>query len=125
MAWNAIFLRQLDITDKDDDAWKNIFNLQKQFSEKNKELLDFQARKRQKKEEEILNGTMFDKLVQSVNKNYNMPALTLSVPSTSTPLSSVSTNSSMGMTSNNTLVEPAVNGLLDLASSTGGPNQDE
>jgi hypothetical protein len=75
---------QLGIKDKDDDAWKRVFELQKQFAEKNKELLDFQERKRQKREEETKNGSIFDSLLRSVNRNYSIPS---SVSTSATPSS--------------------------------------
>jgi hypothetical protein len=111
-------VRQLEITDKEDPAWQNVFNLQKKFGEKSKELTDFQARKRQKKEEENKKESIFDNFLQSVNRNYRMtspPMLT--VPSMST-LSSVSTDTSVDPS-----MSPAVNGLLNLADSA--PNQED
>lgn len=84
---------QLGIVDKGDNTWKRVFELQKQFAEKNKELSDFQERKRQKREEERKNGSIFDNLLHSVNRNYSMPSSILTrVPSPAeSALSSVST----------------------------------
>ena len=112
-------VRQLDITDKDDPAWQNVFNLQKKFSEKSNELTDFQARKRQKKEEENKHGSIFDKFLQSVNTNYSMPPSPLMTVEMTSTFSSVSTDTSTDHAS----MSPAVNGLLNLADSA--PNQED
>jgi hypothetical protein len=82
-------VRELRITDKDDDAWKNVFNLQKKFAKRNQELTEYQSKKRQKREEEKKNGSIFDSFLKSVNRNYQVPT-SVSVQCTFT-LSSVST----------------------------------
>ena len=94
-------VRELRIMDKEDDAWKTVFDLQKKYALKKKELSNFQARKRQKREEEKNNGSIFDNFLRSVSSNYNMPP--------SAPVLSVS------YTSSDTTPD----------SDTTGPNQEE
>jgi hypothetical protein len=91
--FSLTIVSQLGIKDKEDDAWKRVFELQKQFAEKNKELLDFQARKRLKREEEAKKGSMFDSLLRSVNRNFSMPSSvsTNATPSAESALSDAST----------------------------------
>jgi hypothetical protein len=92
-------VRQLGIDDKEDDNWKRVFELQKKMREKNRELSDFQERKRQKREEEGRNGSIFDNLLQSVNRKYSMPSSVFTVaPSAQSASSSsdVSANSPDG-----------------------------
>jgi hypothetical protein len=101
-------VKQLGIRDKEDDVWKNVFNLQKMFAKRNRELTEYQANKRQKREEEKKNGSVFDTFLKSVNRNYQVPP-SVSVPSIST-FSSVSTDSST-----ESALHPAVTGLLELA----------
>lgn len=101
--------RELRITDKDDDAWKNVFNLQKKFAKRNQELTEYQSKKRQKREEEKKNGSIFDSFLKSVNRNYQVPP-SVSVQCTSTLSASVSTDSSIDHS-----LQPAVDGLIDLA----------
>jgi hypothetical protein len=88
-------VRQLGIDDKEDDNWKRVFELQKKMAEKNQELSDFQERKRQKREEEGRNASIFDNLLQSVNRKYSMPSSVFTVaPSSQSAVSSdVSANS--------------------------------
>jgi hypothetical protein len=45
-------VKQLGITDKEDNAWKNYFDLQEKFAKRNREFTEYQANKRQKREEE-------------------------------------------------------------------------
>jgi hypothetical protein len=52
-------VRELQIMDKEDDAWKNVFELQKRLVEQNVELQEYQTRKRQKREEEKTKGSIF------------------------------------------------------------------
>jgi hypothetical protein len=40
-------VKQLGITDKEDNAWQNVFDLQKKFAEINREFTKYQANKRQ------------------------------------------------------------------------------
>jgi hypothetical protein len=86
-------VRELQIMDKEDDAWKNVFELQKRLAERNVELREYQIRKRQKREEEKRNGSIFDTFISSVNRNYQVPVPpSVTVPSTTSMESSVSTD---------------------------------
>jgi hypothetical protein len=102
-------VRELKVTDKDDDAWKTVFQLQKRLSQKNHELTDYQANKRYKREEEKKKGSIFDSFLKSVNQNYQVPP-SVSVPSLSS-FSSVSGAESLM----DSPMNPAVTGLLELA----------
>jgi hypothetical protein len=102
-------VRELKVMDKDDDAWKTVFQLQKRLSQKNHELTDYQANKWYKREEEKKKGSIFDSFLKSVNQNYQVPP-SVSVPSLSS-FSSVSGEESLM----DSPMNPAVTGLLELA----------
>jgi hypothetical protein len=86
-------VRELRIMDKEDEAWKNVFELQTRLAERNVELREYQIRKRQKREEEKRNGSIFDTFISSVNCNYQVPVPpSVTVPSTTSMESSVSTD---------------------------------
>jgi hypothetical protein len=111
-------VRELKIMDKQDEAWKTVFLLQKKLSKRNLELTEFQARKRKKREEDRNNGSIFDSFLKSVNPNYQVPPsvydqstpASVNVPSTPAYSSSVSSSTSSSSSS----VEVA-DVLLDLA----------
>lgn len=111
-------VRELKITDKQDEAWKTVFLLQKQLSKRNLELTEFQARKRKKREEDRNNGTIFDSFLKSVNPNYQVPP---SVYDPSTPVSvdvpsTPAYSSSVSSTSSSSSSMEVADVLLDLAS---------
>jgi hypothetical protein len=103
-------VRELKISDRDDEAWTKVFDLQKNLSLQNRELMEYRAKKRQKREDERNKGSVFDTFLKSVNRNYQVPP-TVSIPSFSTH-SSVSPDS---LLMESPLVNPAVTGLLELA----------